>query len=239
MDEGAGKRGRNRGTALHGGRKPTVILGFAAAAGLAMCVHSSSPKTSPSDSLAPYAALVAELDFRKDGDAHAADPPTPRHAGTTLTMAEKKAVLYDRLEQRPADAYAYSVLGNRYLSVTGDFDDDGRSDEAFFVRVNDKGAGMLSLIVSFGAPTKHDRIVYTLEETEHAIRNIGLKVARAGHYTGACAKGFGGPCEEGEDAFVLPHDGIVYFWFEPPQGSTISPKTHWTVTSRCSICRID
>ena len=68
---------------------------------------------------------------------------------------------YDRLEQRPADAYAYSALGNRYLSVTGDFDDDGRSDEAFFVRVNDKGAGMLSLIVSFGAPTKHDRIVYT------------------------------------------------------------------------------
>lgn len=28
---------------------------------------------------------------------------------------------YDRLEQRPANAY----LGNHYLSVTGDFDEDG------------------------------------------------------------------------------------------------------------------
>ena len=307
MDDGAGKRGRSRWTALKGRRKPAAVLGFAAAAGLAMCVHSSSPKTPPSDSLAPYAALVAELDlrrrvnvlhpnpqsifdglhvghvnvgagnltfrrrdivarangpvvfarvydsrieanadlgpgwrlslaeelrlegdqaiytdrsgaqhrFRKDGDAHVADPPTPRHAGTTLTVAERPSVeTYDRLEQRPADAYAYSVLGNRYLSVTGDFDDDGRSDEAFFVRVNDKGAGMLSLIVSFGAPTKHDRIVYTRDETDAAIRNSGLKVARAGEYTGACAKGFGGPCGEGEDVLVLPHDGIVYFWFE-------------------------
>ena len=34
--------------------------------------------------------------FRKDGDAHVADPPTPRHAGTTLTVAEKKAVLLER-----------------------------------------------------------------------------------------------------------------------------------------------
>ena len=130
-------------------------------------------------------------------------------AGVTMGVdAPVPTPPHDRLEQRPADAY----LGDKWLSANGDFDADGYLDEAFFAK--DRDAGTIALVVSFGWPTKRDRIVLTLEETEHAIRNSGLKVARAGHYTGACAKGYGGPCEEGEDALVLPHDGIFYFWYE-------------------------
>ena len=117
---------------------------------------------------------------------------------------------HDRLEQRPADAY----LGDRHLSANGDFDADGRMDAAFFAKTGDENAETISIVVSFGSPTKPDRIVFTLEETDAAIRNIGLKVARAGEYTGACARGHGGPCGKGEDALVLPHDGIVFFWYE-------------------------
>lgn len=65
MGDSAGKRGQSRWTTLHSGRKPAAIVGFAVAAGLTMCVHSSSPKTPPSDSLAHYAALVAEFDLRR------------------------------------------------------------------------------------------------------------------------------------------------------------------------------
>ena len=90
---------------------------------------------------------------------------------------------HDRLEQRPADAY----LGDNWLTANGDFDADDYLDEAFFA--SDEDAGAISLVVSFGSPTKRDRIVFTFEETDAAIRNIGLKVARAGDYTGACAKG--------------------------------------------------
>ena len=114
----------------------------------------------------------------------------------------------DRLEQRPADAY----LGDKWLTANGDFDADDYLDEAFFA--SDKDAGTIALVVSFGSPTKRDRIVFTFEETDAAIRNSGLKVAGAGEYTGACAKGHGGPCGEGEDALTLPHDGIVFFWYE-------------------------
>ena len=109
------------------------------------------------------------------------------------------------------DAY----LGNRHLSASGDFDDDGRVDEAFFARTVDQNTKAISLVVSFGAPTKRDRILLTIEEKDDAVvRNVGLEVARAGPYTGACARGAGGPCEEGEDALALPHDGIVFFWYE-------------------------
>lgn len=118
---------------------------------------------------------------------------------------------HDRLEQRPVDAY----LGNLYLSASGDFDDDGRVDEAFFARAGDENTKVISLVVSFGSPTKRDRVLLTLKErTDAVVRNVGLEVARAGAYTGACARGSGGPCEAGEEALALPHDGIVFFWFE-------------------------
>lgn len=126
------------------------------------------------------------------------------------TFSRLPVEAHDRLERRPADAY----LGNRYLSASGDFDADGRVDEAFFARAGDQNTKVLSLVVSFGSPTKRDRVLHTLEETEAAIRNVGLEVAGAGPYAGACARGAGGPCEEGEDALALPHDGILYFWFE-------------------------
>ena len=188
MGDGMGKRGRSRWAALNGVPKPAAIMALAMVAGVTIGVHSSSPRTSLSDSLLPYAALVAELDlrrrvnvlhpnpqsifdglqvghvnvgtgnltfrrrdivaradgpvvfarvydsrieanadlgpgwrlslaeelrlegdravytdrsgaehrFRRDGDAYVAAPPTPRHAGTSLTVAGKKAVLLER-----------------------------------------------------------------------------------------------------------------------------------------------
>lgn len=120
---------------------------------------------------------------------------------------------YDRLEKRPADAY----LGNRFLSASGDFDADGRLDEAFFAKTGDKSrgnTGMISLVVSFGSPTKRDRIINTLEERADIVRRIGVKVAPAGQYTETCA-GAGDPCAEGkEESLALPHDGFVFFYYE-------------------------
>ena len=143
--------------------KPTAILGFALAAGATMGVHSSSPATPPSDSVA------------------SAPPSVPPVASP------------DRLERRPADAY----LGNRHLSASGDFDEDGRLDEAFFLKAGGKNARALSLVVSFGSPTKRDRIVLTFEETDAAIRNIGLKTAPSGHLHGCVYAGCRRPLRRG------------------------------------------
>ena len=142
---------------------------------------------------------------------HSSSPaPPPSDSVASAPSSPPPVASVDRLERRPADAY----LGNRHLSASGDFDDDGRLDEAFFLKAGDKNARALSLVVSFGSPTKRDRIVLTFEETDAAIRNVGLKTARPGTYTGACTRGAGGPCGEGEDTLDLPHDGIVFFWYE-------------------------
>lgn len=117
---------------------------------------------------------------------------------------------YVRIEQRPAGTY----LGDRDLPATGDFDNDGSLDEAFFVKVGGPQNEVVSIVVSFGSRTKQDQVVDTFEATDALFHNIGLKVASAGEYIAACARGAGEPCDEGEEYLDLRHDGIYFFYYE-------------------------
>ena len=122
-----------------------------------------------------------------------------------------------RITQRPPDAY----LGNRDLSASGDFDNDGRLDEAFFLlRTGDNSAMVIALVVSFGStrtlPGARLRIVDTfVNVSEYDIRDFGLRVARPGQYTAACARGYGDPCrDDEEEELALARDGVYFYDFE-------------------------
>lgn len=123
-----------------------------------------------------------------------------------------------RITQRPPDAY----LGNQDLSARGDFDNDGRLDEAFFLlRTGDNDAMVIALVVSFGStralPGARLRIVDTFANVsaERDIRDFGLRVARPGQYTAACARGYGDPCrDDEEEELALARDGVYFYDFE-------------------------
>jgi len=123
-----------------------------------------------------------------------------------------------RVTERPPDAY----LGNRDLSARGDFDNDGRLDEAFFLlRTGDNSAMVIALVVSFGStralPGARLRIVDTFANVsaERDIRDFGLRVARPGQYTAACARGYGDPCRDDEEEdLALTRDGVYFYDFE-------------------------
>ena len=139
-------------------------------------------------------------------------------AALTSCHAPKHAVESGvRITQRPPDAY----LGNRDLSARGDFDNDGRLDEAFFLlRTGDNGAMVIALVVSFGStrtpPGARLRIVDTfVNVSERDIRDFGLRVARPGQYTAACARGYGDPCrDDEEEELALARDGVYFYDFE-------------------------
>ena len=138
---------------------------------------------------------------------------TSCHASSTRHAVDSGV----RITQRPPDAY----LGNRDLSARGDFDNDGRLDEAFFLlRTGDNGAIVIALVVSFGStralPGARLRIVDTFANvSEYDIRDFGLRVARPGQYTAACARGYGDPCrDDEEEELALAHDGVYFYDFE-------------------------
>lgn len=125
----------------------------------------------------------------------------------------KRADAGVRVTERPPDAY----LGNRDLSASGDFDNDGRLDEAFFVQTGDNSTLAISLAVSFGsAPQTPYRIVDTFADaSEHDSRNFGLRVSGPGKYIAACARGHGDPCRDGEEEeLTLAYHGIYFYDFE-------------------------
>ena len=127
--------------------------------------------------------------------------------------SSKRAGTSTRITERPPDAY----LGNRDLSASGDFDNDGRLDEAFFVQTGDDSTLNISLVVSFGsAPQIPYRIVDTFRGPyEHDIRDFGLRVAQPEKYIAACARGYGDPCgDDEEEELTLTHDAIYFYDFE-------------------------
>ena len=127
--------------------------------------------------------------------------------------SSKRADSGVRITERPPDAY----LGNRDLSASGDFDNDGRLDEAFFVPTGDDSTLNISLVVSFGsAPQIPYRIVDTFRGPyEHDIRDFGLRVAQPEKYIAACARGYGDPCgDDEEEELTLTHDAIYFYDFE-------------------------
>ena len=124
-----------------------------------------------------------------------------------------------RITDRPAGAY----LGKRGLSAKGDFDGDGRPDEAFFLAGDKTTASpgfrgdriMVSLVVSFGAETKEDAVIWEAAADNDMLRRVGAETVGPGTYTPLCMR-TGDPCEEGEEEeeLVLKHDGIRYFYFQ-------------------------
>ena len=128
--------------------------------------------------------------------------------------SSKRADSGVRITERPPDAY----LDNRDLSASGDFDNDGRLDEAFLVQTGDDSALKISLVVSFGsAPQIPYRIVDTFAGAYWSnIRNFGLRVAHPGKkWIAACARGYGDPCgDDEEEELTLTHDAIYFYDFE-------------------------
>lgn len=97
------------------------------------------------------------------------------------------------------------------LRATGDFDGDGRLDEAFFSQKD----GRYSLIVCLedGQPSIK---IWDLS----GIGGHGIRKAPPGVYQAACALGYGPPCRPDEiSELELGHDAIEYFNYEKPLDS--------------------
>ena len=96
------------------------------------------------------------------------------------------------------------------LRATGDFDGDGRLDEAFFSRKN--GRYYLIVCLEDGQlPIK----IWDLS----GIGGHGIRTAPPGIYQAACALGYGPPCRPDEiSELELGHDAIEYFNYEKNSG---------------------
>ena len=95
---------------------------------------------------------------------------------------------------------------DRFLIVRGDFDGDGKADEA---RLMVRGDGKaFALFVKLAARAEAEK----LDEFPDLSRlpNLGIKRVAPDHYPTACARGL--DCAEDEPRYIdLRHDGIDYF----------------------------
>jgi hypothetical protein len=93
----------------------------------------------------------------------------------------------------------------RYLSVTGDFDGDGKPDEArIMVRGDGQGFALFVKLAS-GAALK-------LEELPDMkkLPSMGIKLVAPAEYPTACARGY--DCAEDEPRYIrVKHDAIDFF----------------------------
>ena len=111
----------------------------------------------------------------------------------------------DRVAERTSD---FDLLkGAGHLSATGDFDGDGRIDEAFFVR---RGRGF-SLVVCLDGGK---RLVRLLDNIRTMV-DTGVRTARPGPYPHLCAGSVGPPCQEGDLLKLeLRRKAIEYYEYE-------------------------
>ena len=111
-------------------------------------------------------------------------------------------IFEDRVVERAAGEHK----GREQLSAVGDFDGDGYADQVFFL----EGAGKFFLVVCLHG---RERAIEVMELS--SIGNHGVRLARRGAYTNACAKGYGRGC--GPDDVVnlkLDHAAIEFFKYE-------------------------
>ena len=125
-------------------------------------------------------------------------------AGDSATDA--KARVYERTagEQHTPDTRQW-LAGRNDLAAYGDFDGDGASDSAFFVRLADGYA----LAVSLGGAEP-----VAIGDVP-AIAERGIATAPPGKYVAACVLGYGPDCAEGELREVTTtRDSIMLHWYE-------------------------
>lgn len=95
---------------------------------------------------------------------------------------------------------------HRYLVVTGDFDGDGKPDEAWLMVRSDGNAYALFVkLASQDAPQKLDEFADI-----KGLPVIGIKSVPPAEYPTACARGY--DCAEDEPRFIhVTHPAIDYF----------------------------
>lgn len=97
--------------------------------------------------------------------------------------------------------------GNDYLSARGDFNGDGRSDEALLALNRDKAVYGVFVVFSSGEP------IQLFERPINEASKIGIAVVRPGIYDTACGKGY----DIGTNCMLsieLKQDGVSVVVFE-------------------------
>jgi len=94
----------------------------------------------------------------------------------------------------------------RYLVMIGDFDGDGKPDEArLMVRGDGKAYALLVKLAAHDAPIKLDEF-----PNMKKLPSIGIKRVAPAEYPTACARGI--DCAEDEPRYIrVTHDAIDYF----------------------------
>lgn len=94
----------------------------------------------------------------------------------------------------------------RYLTLTGDFDGDGKPDEArLLVRADGKGYALFVKLATSETPIKLDEFPDIKK-----LPTIGIKRVAPDTYPTACARGL--DCAEDEPRYIrVTHDAIDYF----------------------------
>lgn len=131
-------------------------------------------------------------------------------AGWARTCAEH---IPGQVHDTPAARRTHHLFFNERIFIAGDFNGDGRADEAFFAKTGNK----YHLVACLG-----DGRAFRLLETRH-ISGFYIYRTQPRVYLAACAKGYASGCRVGDLAEVeLKYDGIhvfktssrIYYWAE-------------------------
>ncbi len=117
-----------------------------------------------------------------------------------------------RVRDTPHDRKAHWLFSNESIYAAGDFDGDGRRDEAFF----SKRAGEYHLVACLNDGKEAFKLYKVPYVTERFLYAIPPDI-----YLSACAKGYASGCNEDDLAEVeLEHDaimlilnaGVIFYW---------------------------
>ena len=123
-------------------------------------------------------------------------------------------------EEFPGDAWRNRDR-ERYLVVRGDFDGDGKEDQARLLVNSDGTKHALFVFLGSGAS------VQLIEQDAETLKAMGIDKLEPGTYTTACGKGYWS-CEPGEPESVRPSNpSILYFKAESAESAYI-----WSVADR-------
>ncbi len=101
-----------------------------------------------------------------------------------------------------------SPLGNQYLTLSADFDGDGRDDQAYFT-TGETDYGVWIRRASAGKPVQ----VATFPSA--ALDKMGLETFPPGTYEGPCNLDIGPDCDAMQSmTFVLDHTALALFEYE-------------------------
>jgi len=98
----------------------------------------------------------------------------------------------------------------RYVVARGDFDGDGKPDEArIMLSVDGKRAALVVNLSTSGRKVLHEE-----QSAEFVLAVMGIEVLRSGHHRTACGKGYF-ECSPGEPGVLVTRwDSIDYFKYE-------------------------